>query len=84
MKILKLIVAFKSLQVLFCPFVIIEFIYIHFENRVMLQLVLGGVAGVSHSSTGHEQTQLNRVCYFHLFDVFSLLPKDLTIQNLLF
>ena len=84
MKILKRIVAFNSLQVLFCPFVIIEFIYIHFENRVLLKTVLGGVADDAYFSTGLEKTQLNRVCYFHLFDVFSLLPNDLTIQNLLF
>ena len=29
----------------------------------------GGVASVAHFSTGHEQTQYNRVCYFHLFGV---------------
>ena len=37
------------------------------------------VSPYPHFISGHEQTQLNRVCYFHLFG--SLLPKDLTIQN---
>ena len=38
-----------------------------FENRVPLKPVLGGVASVASLITGHEQTQLNRVCYFHFF-----------------
>ena len=29
-----------------------------------------GVAGVAHFIIGHEQTQLNLVCYFHFFAVF--------------
>ena len=31
--------------------------------------MLGGVISVAQFTTGHEQTQENRVCYFHLFDV---------------
>ena len=42
--------------------------------------VLGGVDGVAHFSTSHEQTQLNRVCYFHFFGVF--LASKGPIQNL--
>ena len=32
---------------------------------------------LAHFITGHEKTQLNRVCYFHFFGVF--LAKDLII-----
>ena len=32
--------------------------------------MLEGVAGVAHSITGVEQTNLNRECYFHLFGIF--------------
>ena len=35
---------------------------------------LGGVAGVAYFITGHEQTQLSRISYFHFFAVF-LAPK---------
>ena len=54
---------------IFLSFGIIEFIFSHLKIRVPLKPVLGGVAGVAHYITGHEQTQLNRVCYFHFFDV---------------
>ena len=54
---------------MFWSFGIIEFIYSHFENRVLLKSVLGGVAGFAHFITGQEQTQLNLVCYFHFYDV---------------
>ena len=42
------------------------------------------MAGVAHFRLGHELTQYNRVCYFHLFGdmVYPLLLKDLTIHNL--
>ena len=33
-----------------------------------LKPVLGGVVSVAHFITINEQTQLNRVCYFHFFD----------------
>ena len=29
----------------------------------------GGVTGVAYFSTCHDQTQLNRACYFHFFGV---------------
>ena len=35
----------------------IEFILSNLKIRVPLKLVLGGVAGVAHFITGHEQTQ---------------------------
>ena len=35
----------------------IEFIVSQCENEVPFKLVLGGVAGVAHFITGHEQTQ---------------------------
>ena len=47
---------------------IIEFNSV-FENRVPLKSVQGGMAAVAHFVTGHQQTQQNRVCYFHSFDV---------------
>ena len=40
---------------------------------------LVGLADVAHFITDHLQTHLNRVCCFHFFDVFILLPKNLTI-----
>ena len=43
--------------------------FLSFENKVLLKLVLGGVAGVAYFIIGHEHTQLNRVCYFRFFDV---------------
>ena len=42
----------------------------YFEKRVLLKPVLGGVASVAYFITGHEQTQCNRVCYFHFFGIF--------------
>ena len=47
---------------------------------ILFELVLGGVAGVAHFIAGHQQSQLNRVCYFISF-VYSLQRKDLTIQK---
>ena len=40
-------------------------------HEVIFKLVLGGMVGVAHFITGHEQTQYNLVCYFyfHFFDV---------------
>ena len=66
---------------IFWSFRIIEFIYSHFENRILFKSVLGGFAGVAHFITGHEQTHLNRVSYFHFFGVL-LAFKGSTIQNL--
>ena len=43
--------------------------------------VLRDVASALHFITGHEQTQLNRVCYFRFFDVVP--ACNLTTQNLL-
>ena len=35
--------------------------------------------------TAYEQTQLNRVCYFHFFDTYlGSKGSDLTIKNLFF
>ena len=39
------------------------------------------MAVVAPFVTDHEKTQLNRVCFF-ISLVYSLLSKDLTIQNL--
>ena len=45
---------------------------------------------MEHFSTGHEQTQYNRVCYFHLLCVFlvskgsnlsELISKSMTCNN---
>ena len=41
-------------------FGIIELIYGHFKNRVLLKPVLGGAAGVAYFFT-----LFNRVCYVH-------------------
>ena len=41
--------------------------------------MLGGVAGVAHSITGHEQTQLTESVIF----ISLVPPKDLSIQNFL-
>ena len=43
--------------------------------------MLGGIVRVAYFMNSHEQTQSNQVCWFH-FLVYSLLSKDLTIQNL--
>ena len=40
----------------------------------------GGVAGVAHSITGHEQIYLNRVCYFHFFGVFIVLKEFICFE----
>ncbi|XP_053379922.1 nephrin-like isoform X3 [Mercenaria mercenaria] len=48
----------------------------HMCNRVPLKPVLGGVRGVAHFITSHEQTQSNRVCYYCSW-MHSLLPKDI-------
>ena len=48
-----------------------DFIQVYvFTTNHHLKPVLGGMASVAHVTTGHEQTQRNRVCYFHLFGVF--------------
>ena len=39
---------------IFWSFEIIEFIVSHFENRVSLKPLLGGLARVAHFITGHE------------------------------
>ena len=66
---------------IFRCFGVTEFILNHFKNRVPLKLVLKDVLTVAHFITGHERTQLNRVCRF-ISLLYSLLSKDLTIQNL--
>ena len=43
---------------------IIGLILSQFENTVPLKPVLVGVGIVSHDITVHEQTQLNRDCFF--------------------
>ena len=43
--------------------------------------MLGDVSGDSHFITGHEQTQLNQVCYFHIVVVF-LASKGYTVKIL--
>ena len=49
---------------------------------VLLELVRGGgEASVAQFITGIEQSRLNRVCYSS-FLAYSLLPRDLFIQNL--
>ena len=60
---------------MFWSFAITEFIFSHFENRILLKPVLevmgeGGACSVALFIIGHEQIQLNRVCYFQFFDVF--------------
>ena len=40
-------------------------------------MVLGGMAGVAHLFTGHEQTQKKRVCYFQFFDVVICFQENL-------
>ena len=73
--------AFIDLQVLFSLYIIImQSIFTgplgslgsfsQFENRVLLKPALEGVAIVAPIIAGHEQTQLNRVCYFHYFGIF--------------
>ena len=52
---------------IFWPFGIIWFILSHFENKSLLEPVLGSVTNVAYFSTCHEQTQLNRVCYFFCY-----------------
>ena len=59
-----------------------EFIYSHSENRVLLKTVLGSMAGFTHVITAHKQTQLNRVCYFHVYGVL-LASKGSTFSELI-
>ena len=57
-----------------------DYISGHFGSLSLFRIILkiefylsqciGGVTGVADLRTGHEQTQYNRVCYFHLFGVF--------------
>ena len=56
--------------IIFWSFGITGFILSHPENRVLLKPVLESAASVANFITGHEQTQLNRVCYFHFFGEF--------------
>ena len=46
-------------------FRITEFNLSYYENRVLFKPMVGDVASVVNLITGHEQTQLNRGCYFH-------------------
>ena len=46
------------------------FLIFFFENRVLLKPVLGGMASIPHFIIGHDQSQLNQVCYFYYFGVF--------------
>ena len=56
-----------------CSFGISEFILSHFEDRVPLKPVLGGVASVTHFITGYNFVSL----------MYYLLQKDVTVQNIL-
>ena len=49
----------------------------------LVKPLLGGVAGVAHVITGHEQIQLSRVCYSNFFDVF-LASKDSNYSELIY
>ena len=40
------------------------------------------MTGIAYFSTGHEQTQYNRVCYFHSFGAF-LAPKGSSYSELI-
>ena len=53
----RLSVHHHSVHCIFWSFGMIELIVNHFENIVPLKPVLGGVAGVAHFITGHEQIQ---------------------------
>ena len=45
-------------------FGITGFILSYLENIILLKPTLGGVVSAGHFIAGHENTQLNRVCYF--------------------
>ena len=45
--------------------------WVQTESRITLKLVLGSVRIVALSISSHEQTQLNRVCYFLIVLVLS-------------
>ena len=49
------------------PFGSLSSILSYPENRVLFKPVLCDVASFSHFINGQEQTQFNRVCYFHFF-----------------
>ena len=51
-------------------FGIIDIVLSYYENSFPLKLVVGGVAGVAYFITGHKQTHLHKVCYFHFFAIF--------------
>ena len=68
--VIHLHVYYLSADYKFWSFEITDLIYSHFENTVLLKLVLWGVGGVAHFITGHEQFQLNQVCCFHFFGIF--------------
>ena len=71
-----------SADYIFWSFGIIEFIYDHFENRVLLKPMLECVAGVAHFRTC-LYTRLNTTeSTIFTYLVYSLLPKDLIIQIL--
>ena len=38
--------------------------FVILKNRLLLKPMLGGVAGVAHSITGHEQTQMKELVIF--------------------
>ena len=43
---------------------VIEFILVILKIRVLHKPVTESVTTVAHFLTGHEQTQINQVCYF--------------------
>lgn len=79
----RLPVHHNSADYIFWSFGIIEFFYSYLENRVLLKPVLEGVASVVHFITGHEQPQLNGVCYFHFFGVL-LASKESNCSELIY
>ena len=57
--------------------------YNYSQNRVLLKPVIGDMAGVAYFITGHEQAEVNQVCYFHFSDV-SLASKGSYYSELIF
>ena len=69
---------------IFWTFGIIEFIFSHLKIEFrLIKPVLGGVVGVAHLITGHEQTNTTESAIFIAL-MWSLLPKDLTINLFVF
>ena len=64
---------------------LIMFIYRHFENRILLKLILGlqGVRSFSYLISGHEKTQSNHVCYFRFLGVL-LASKEHNISEFIY